>query len=46
MKRGRIEVIWNERAKPSTARACIGAAVMSRPLNTIVPASDASRPDI
>src|SRR6185295_12600513 len=45
-KRGRIEVIWNERARPRRARACIGSAVTSSPPNMILPPSAASSPEI
>src|SRR6516165_4804971 len=45
-KPGRIELTWNDRAKPSSARACVGKAVMSRPPNWMVPASGAISPEI
>src|SRR5262245_4910112 len=43
---GRIEVIWNERASPSAARACAGRSVTSTPAKTIRPASGAISPQI
>src|SRR5712691_2558826 len=44
-KPGRIELTWNDRARPSRARACIGSAVTSRPPNRIAPESGAISPD-
>src|SRR5882757_8614877 len=43
---GRIEVIWNERASPRSARRWIGSRVTSSPPNTILPESGLSRPEI
>src|ERR1700738_3101539 len=45
-KPGRIEVIWNERARPRSARRWIGSAVTSSPPNTILPPSGPSSPEI
>src|SRR5215213_5195178 len=45
-KRGRIEVIWNERASPRCARRSTGMRVTSSPANMIVPASGANNPEI
>ena len=46
VKRGSTCVIWNERARPSRARAGIGSAVTSRPSKWMCPASGASAPEI
>src|SRR4051812_6138412 len=45
-KRGRIEVIWNERASPRCARRSTAKRVTSSPANTMRPASGASKPEI
>src|SRR3982074_2549250 len=45
-KPGKIDVIWNERARPRVARLLIGSAVTSSPPNTILPASGLSSPEI
>ena len=45
-KRGRIDVIWNERARPRVARAEAGRRVTVSPPNMISPASGASNPEI
>src|SRR5215469_183868 len=37
-------VIWNDRASPSRARRAVDSSVMSRPSNTIRPASGLSSP--
>src|ERR1700733_8478160 len=43
---GTIEVIWNERASPSRARASTESAVMSRPSKRMRPLCGARKPEI
>ena len=45
-KPGRIELTWNDRAKPAAARACTGKPVISRPPNRMLPESGATSPEI
>src|SRR5690349_6268129 len=44
VKSRKIEVIWNERARPSRLRVCIGSSVTSSPAKRTLPVSGSSWP--